>query len=124
MLNRSASLAMSTSVLKASPGKLDIERHFPSILYLCFPSYLLTEAECRRHVFDGYYYDHNTNLCIALRDHQHITQADAAAACARDNAHLVTIDDEKKTNFLLTWIFSNRGLSLFWCTYIINEKKY
>ena len=30
----SASLAMSTSVLKALPGKLDIERHSPSILCL------------------------------------------------------------------------------------------
>ena len=35
MLNRSASLAMSTSVLKALPGKLDIKRHSPSILYIC-----------------------------------------------------------------------------------------
>ena len=34
MLNRSASLAISTSVLKALPGKLDIKRHSPSILYL------------------------------------------------------------------------------------------
>ena len=34
MLNRSASLAMSTSVLKALPGKLDIKRHLPSILYI------------------------------------------------------------------------------------------
>ena len=33
MLNLSASLAMSTSVLKALPGKLDIKRHSPSILY-------------------------------------------------------------------------------------------
>ena len=33
MLNRSASLAMSTSVLKALPGKHDIKRHSPSILY-------------------------------------------------------------------------------------------
>ena len=31
MLNRSASLAMSTSVLKALPGKLDIKRHSLSI---------------------------------------------------------------------------------------------
>ena len=31
MLNRSASLAMSTSVLKALTGKLDIKRHSPSI---------------------------------------------------------------------------------------------
>ena len=30
----SASLAMSTCVLKALPGKLDIKRHSPSILYL------------------------------------------------------------------------------------------
>ena len=34
MLNRSASLAMSTSVLKALPGKLDIKGHSPSILYV------------------------------------------------------------------------------------------
>ena len=34
MLNRSASLAMSTSILKALPGKPDIKRHSPSILYL------------------------------------------------------------------------------------------
>ena len=34
MLNRSASLAMSTCVLKALPGKLDIKRHSPSILYM------------------------------------------------------------------------------------------
>ena len=32
MLNRSASLAMSTRVLKAEPGKLDIKRHSPSSL--------------------------------------------------------------------------------------------
>ena len=36
MLNRSASLTMSTCVLKAMPGKLDIKRHSPSncILYI------------------------------------------------------------------------------------------
>ena len=33
MLNRSAGLAMSTCVLKALPGKLDIKRHSTSILY-------------------------------------------------------------------------------------------
>ena len=34
MLNRSTSLAMSTRVLKVLPGKLDIKRHSPSILYI------------------------------------------------------------------------------------------
>ena len=34
MLNHSASLAMSTSILNALPGKLDIKRHLPSILFL------------------------------------------------------------------------------------------
>ena len=34
MLNRSASQAMSTSVLKALPGKLDTKRYSPSILYI------------------------------------------------------------------------------------------
>ena len=33
MSNRSASLAMSTSVPKALPRKLDIKRHSPSFLY-------------------------------------------------------------------------------------------
>ena len=47
MLNRSASLGMSTSVLKALPGKLDIKRHSPSILY--FSEYMgiyQTEIRC------------------------------------------------------------------------------
>ena len=34
-LKNETSLAMSTRVLKALPGKLDIKRHSPSILYLC-----------------------------------------------------------------------------------------
>ena len=34
MLNRSASLAMPTSILTAWPGKLDIDRCSPSTLYL------------------------------------------------------------------------------------------
>ena len=37
MLNRSTSLAMSTSVLIALPGKLDIKRHSPCILYFHIP---------------------------------------------------------------------------------------
>ena len=34
MVNRSARLTMSTSILEAVPGKLDIKRHSPTILYL------------------------------------------------------------------------------------------
>ena len=34
MLNRSARIAMSTSDLKALPGKFDIKRHSPSILHI------------------------------------------------------------------------------------------
>ena len=41
MLNRSASLAMSTCVLKALPGKLDIKRHSPSILYIILTIFLI-----------------------------------------------------------------------------------
>ena len=37
MLNRLASLAMSTCILKALPGKLDIKRHSPSIIYILQP---------------------------------------------------------------------------------------
>ena len=34
LISSLASLAMSTSILKTLPGKLDIKRHSPSILYL------------------------------------------------------------------------------------------
>ena len=34
MLNRSASLAMPINVLKASPGKLDIKRQEPGIVFI------------------------------------------------------------------------------------------
>ena len=41
MLNCSASLAVSTSVLKALPGKLDVKRRSSSILYVCTVESLL-----------------------------------------------------------------------------------
>ena len=44
MLNHLASLAMSTSVLKVSPGKLDIKRHSPSILYISASLAMLTSV--------------------------------------------------------------------------------
>ena len=43
MLNRSASLVMSTSVLKALPVKLDIKRHSPSIFYFIVVEFQNTE---------------------------------------------------------------------------------
>ena len=53
MLNPSASLAMSKSVLEALPGKLDIKRHSPSILYIAGVIFLvsvcLSICEVSRH---------------------------------------------------------------------------
>ena len=47
MLNHSASLAMSTCVLKALPGKLDIKRHSPSNLYFhCICYVLYCHEDC------------------------------------------------------------------------------
>ena len=40
MLNHMTMLAMSTSVLKALPGKLAIKRHSPSILFIYTASIL------------------------------------------------------------------------------------
>ena len=54
MLNRSASLAMSTSVLKSLPGKLDIKRHSPSILYLRWSYSVMRDEQShvvKRHIF-------------------------------------------------------------------------
>ena len=62
MLNRSASLAMSTSLLKALPVKLDIKRHSPSILYIhnsylsqcCLPYKHLPKAANNQYAFKHY----------------------------------------------------------------------
>ena len=42
MLNHSTNLTMSTSDLKALPGKLDIKRHSPSVLYLSVQLFSIT----------------------------------------------------------------------------------
>ena len=73
------------------------------------------EAECRRHVFGGFYYDHKTNFCISMRAKQNVTHAQAASACAQYHTHLVNIDSAEKMSFLLTWIFSNQiNQTHFW----------
>ena len=45
MLNHLASLGMSTSILKALPGKLDIKRHSPGILYIAHATRLASMLE-------------------------------------------------------------------------------
>ena len=55
MLNRLASLTMSTSILKALPGKLDIKRHSPSILHIKWPEDMILELV-------SYMYVQNPNL--------------------------------------------------------------
>ena len=52
MLNRSASLAMSKKVLKALPGKLDMKRYSPGILYL-FTDVYVTLNTYRHDVKNG-----------------------------------------------------------------------
>ena len=52
MLNRSASLAMSKKVLKALPGKLDMKRYSPGILYL-FTDVCVTLNTYRHDVKNG-----------------------------------------------------------------------
>ena len=49
-LNRSASLVMSTNVLKALPGKLDIKRHSPYMLYSSPPPPIASVAICSKAV--------------------------------------------------------------------------
>ena len=49
MLNRSASLAMSTSILEALPGKLDIKRHSPCIFYITASLAMSGKLDIKRH---------------------------------------------------------------------------
>ena len=58
MLNHSASLVMSISLLNTLPGKLDIKRHSPSILYdPDMPKYQITDqtqtiiSHCEKEMF-------------------------------------------------------------------------
>ena len=66
MLNRSTSLVMSTSVLKALPGKLDIKRHSPSILHLRF---IYLGDNCIQNICLGRYIVGYTVGNLVLRGH-------------------------------------------------------
>ena len=57
----SASLAMSTSVLKALPGKLDIKSHSPSILYLW-----TDHSRVTKHIYHKKY-EYTVTECDQLR---------------------------------------------------------
>ena len=72
MLNRSASLGMSTCVLKALPSKLDIKRHSPSILHLSISltTYKTTVvSQPHRHVSKRSQFTIPKNLfCVIVQD--------------------------------------------------------
>ena len=66
MLNRSASLAMSTSILKALPGKLDVKRHSPSILYMSDREFVTS--------FLSFMIDTLLNVCLRYQSNYVVVQ--------------------------------------------------
>ena len=68
MLNRSASLAISTSVLKALPGKLDIKRHSPSILYILEIQIDHTTAERETREYNQERSQYRNHICFSCID--------------------------------------------------------
>ena len=73
MLNRSASLAMSTSVLKALPGKLGIKIHSPSVLDIYIIAMIIIPTQCFYSFFGDFdcsvgkvkwFLHFNKNLCV------------------------------------------------------------
>ena len=48
-------------------------------------------------------------MCIKLHKTAGVTQLQATASCRNESAKLVRIDSDKKTNFILSWIFSHGG---------------
>ena len=66
MLNRMASLAMSTSVLEALPGKLDIKRHSPSILYFLTATEKNADFLLYAAFLNVYFYSVEVSLGICL----------------------------------------------------------
>lgn len=72
---------------------------------------------CRRHVFDGYYYDGPNDLCLMFHNTQTPTYTYQAAvdACSMHGASLAIVDTETKTDFILRWIFTNKeNATDFW----------
>ena len=82
MLNHSASLAMPTSILKALPGKLDIKRHSPSILYIlasltmstCVLRALPGKLDIKRHLPSILYIPVLTSAVYYLATHPDVDQ--------------------------------------------------
>ena len=76
MLNRSASLAMSKSVLKALPGKVDIKRHSPSILYIQHIPFTL---------------DGKTVMTWMIGNNDNLIRSKSHAKCAKRGFYLVRL---------------------------------
>ena len=63
-----ASIAMSTSVLKALPDKLDIKRHSPSMFYVYVPSMCINKRQqCHRHTCTVYI---ASRVCFTIAKYQ------------------------------------------------------
>ena len=90
MLNRSASLAMSTCVLKALLGKLDIKRHSPSILYfLCS----LDQRESNRNVI-------SMVIIENIRNHRKV--AEKLRGYTYTIANISAVNCQRASNVVLT----------------------
>lgn len=69
----------------------------------------ITVPVCRQRVFDGFFYDADTDMCVMFRESPsaRYTHASATAECAKYGATLAIIDSHEKMDFTLKWIFSN-----------------
>ena len=99
MLNRSASLAMSASILKALPGKLDIKRHSPSILYVPHSYTIFILLNCSIPVI-SMCFQADEKQCASWSDH--FSQASWSGTIRMSNS----FDPNIKPNILmdLIWI--------------------
>ena len=67
MLNRLASLAMSTSILKALPGKLDIKRREPGIIFISLPNVSLFKLAIMTYFFYIYFCVDSASLTTSFK---------------------------------------------------------
>ena len=66
VLNRPASLAISTNVLEALPGKLDIKRHSPSTLYIFLALVAILVSGAKPVGHEEHFCAIISNLCLHL----------------------------------------------------------
>jgi len=73
------------------------------------------EEECKKYLGKGYFYDSVTQMCAkVVKSDTSLNHSEADTDCKQDGASLITVNNENKQYFLLSWIFTHFKNADFW----------